>query len=210
MQTGHRGTEQETVRRSPRSTWRDVSDRSAQTAAVEAYLREYFAAPIAPEERPIRFSPATVRSGILQTKPRKVTGINVITNTELRHLPPKTVASLACLYTGIVRTGHFSGSWKDRRIIMFPKPGKNVLGPSLCPPPQSFSRNFCCDTSPCTSHPNRSNSSFGLNTARPYNCRLQHRYPTSRTSATRSRMLRQHAPCCIRCSTPTFHSASNY
>uniref|UniRef100_A0A2A4J820 Uncharacterized protein n=1 Tax=Heliothis virescens TaxID=7102 RepID=A0A2A4J820_HELVI len=106
----------------------DAADEE-HVAAVEQHLENYFAPPIAPDEDPIYFSPCAVRRAILRTKVKKAPGADGITNTALRHLPHRTVAALARLYTGILRTGTFPGSWKEGRVIMLPKAQKNVLKP---------------------------------------------------------------------------------
>ncbi|KAJ8710242.1 hypothetical protein PYW07_009608 [Mythimna separata] len=105
------------------------TDEHEHVAAVEQHLRDYFAPPIAHDEDPIFFSPGAVRRAILRTKPRKAPGADGITNTALRHLPYRMVAALARLFTGILRTGAFPTAWKEGRVIMLPKAGKNVLKP---------------------------------------------------------------------------------
>ncbi|CAH2218239.1 jg9830 [Pararge aegeria aegeria] len=37
---------------------------------------------------------------------------------------------MARLFTGILRTGHFPNPWKLGRVILIPKPGKNIMLPS--------------------------------------------------------------------------------
>uniref|UniRef100_A0A2A4JQF8 Reverse transcriptase domain-containing protein n=1 Tax=Heliothis virescens TaxID=7102 RepID=A0A2A4JQF8_HELVI len=106
----------------------DAADEE-HVAAVEQHLESYFASPIASEEDPIYFSPCAVRRAILRTKLKKAPGADGITNTVLRHLPHRTVAALARLFTGILRTGTFPSSWKEGRVIMLPKAQKNVLKP---------------------------------------------------------------------------------
>ncbi|KAJ8724200.1 hypothetical protein PYW07_008180 [Mythimna separata] len=98
-------------------------------AAVERHLRDYFATPIAPDEDPIFFSPNAVGRAILGAKPRKAPGADGITNTALRHLPYRSVAALARLFTAVLRTGVFPACWKEGCVIMLPKANKNVLKP---------------------------------------------------------------------------------
>lgn len=92
---------------------------------VESYFRE----PIAITEDPVVLSPGQVQRVIRRTKLRKAPGPDGISNEALRHLPPHTVARLTQLFNGILRFGYFPDSWKLGRIIMLPKPGKNVLKP---------------------------------------------------------------------------------
>ncbi|KAJ2937340.1 hypothetical protein O0L34_g19223 [Tuta absoluta] len=47
----------------------------------------------------------------------------------LRHLPPRSIATVTRIYNGILRTVHFPDAWKLGRVIMLPKPGKNTLKP---------------------------------------------------------------------------------
>lgn len=58
---------------------------------------------------------------------RKAPGADNITNEALRRLPPRSIAAVMRLYNGILRTGHFPNIWKTGRVIMIPKPGKNVV-----------------------------------------------------------------------------------
>lgn len=96
---------------------------------VAQHLAQYFSTPIAPDEDPIVFSPGQVQRAVLKTKLRKAPGPDAISNESLRHLPPRSIAAVTRLFNGIMRTGHFPTSWKLGRVIMLPKPGKNILKP---------------------------------------------------------------------------------
>lgn len=98
-------------------------------AAVELHLREYFSAQQGAEVAACFLSPGQVQRVIKKTKPKKVPGVDNISNMALRHMPPRTVAMVTRLFNGILRSGHFPPGWKLGRVIMLPKPGKNVRLP---------------------------------------------------------------------------------
>lgn len=102
---------------------------TAHEAEVNNHLVEYFAQPIANDEDPIVFSPGQVDRMIRRTKLRKAPGPDGIPNEALRRLPPRAIATATRLFNGILRTGHFPSEWKLGRVIMIPKPGKNILKP---------------------------------------------------------------------------------
>lgn len=60
---------------------------------------------------------------------KKTLGTDCVPNLALRHLPFKTVAAMARLYNGILRTGQFPNIWKIGWIIMISKPGKDTRLP---------------------------------------------------------------------------------
>lgn len=105
------------------------SDDREHEAAIQRHLEDYFARPMAPDEDPIVLSPGQVQRMIRRTKLRKAPGPDRVTNEALRHLPPRAIATLTRTFNGILRTGQFPDPWKVGRVIMLPKPGKNVLLP---------------------------------------------------------------------------------
>ncbi|CAK1550854.1 unnamed protein product [Leptosia nina] len=78
-------------------------------------IAEYVAAPIAPSEGAIYFSPALVRKATSRLKPKKAPGADGITNAALRRLPPRTLVALTRLFNGILRSSHFPAPWKEAR-----------------------------------------------------------------------------------------------
>ncbi|CAB0041795.1 unnamed protein product, partial [Trichogramma brassicae] len=105
------------------------SNDSQHAEDIQKLLDEYFLRPIPPDEDPIVFTPGQVLRMIRKTKLRKAPGPDGIPNEALRHLPPRAIATLTRLYNGILRTGHYPSIWKLGRVIMLPKPNKNVLNP---------------------------------------------------------------------------------
>lgn len=107
----------------------NLSNDEDHTAEVHRFLTEYFSTPLSTEEDPLVFSPGQVQRVIRRLKPRKAPGADLINNEALRRLPPRAIAAVTRLYNGILRTGHFPTPWKLGRVIMLPKPGKNILRP---------------------------------------------------------------------------------
>ncbi|CAK1597122.1 unnamed protein product [Parnassius mnemosyne] len=75
-------------------------------------------------------SPAEVRRTIMRLPSRKAPGYDGITTTAIKQLPRRVIVALTRLYNGILRTGHFPTIWKQGRIIVLPKPGKDRRFPA--------------------------------------------------------------------------------
>ncbi|OWR55632.1 reverse transcriptase [Danaus plexippus plexippus] len=75
-----------------------------------------------------------VQNTIRRRKLQKAPGPDGITNETLRHLPSRGIAAVTRLYNGVLRTGYLTTQWKLGRVIMLPKPGKNILLPGSCRP----------------------------------------------------------------------------
>lgn len=70
-------------------------------------------------------SPAEVRRAVQRLPRKKAPGHDGITNATLKELPNKGLVSLARLFNGVLRTHHFPTGWKEGKVIVIPKPGKD-------------------------------------------------------------------------------------
>lgn len=101
----------------------------ARVAEVESAVEGWLARPIPPDDDPIAFSPSQVRKAILRLPLKKAPGPDGITHQALRHLPMRWIVALARLFTGIIRSLHFPSTWKEGKVILLPKPGKDYTRP---------------------------------------------------------------------------------
>jgi hypothetical protein len=69
-------------------------------------------------------TPAEVKKHILQLKPKKAPGFDLITAEILKHLPRKGTILLTILFNAVLRLQYFPQLWKLSTINMVPKPGK--------------------------------------------------------------------------------------
>jgi hypothetical protein len=60
---------------------------------------------------------------------KKGYGIYGIANECRRHLPRRPLLHLTHLFSHCLRLSHFSSSWKEAKVIILPKPGKNPKFP---------------------------------------------------------------------------------
>ncbi|CAF4874636.1 unnamed protein product [Pieris macdunnoughi] len=101
----------------------------ARVAEVESAVEARLTSPIPPDEAQIFFSPSQVRKTIRRLPLKKAPGPDGITHQALRHLPMRWIVALARLFTGILRTLHFPKTWKEGKVILIPKPGKDSTRP---------------------------------------------------------------------------------
>ena len=101
----------------------------AHSLEVESFVDRYLASGLSVDEDPIVFTPGMVTRALKQCNPRSAPGGDGVTNLALRWLPRRTIAMVTRLYNSILRTGHFPDCWKLGRVIMIPKPLKNVSRP---------------------------------------------------------------------------------
>ncbi|XP_061725406.1 uncharacterized protein LOC133531290 [Cydia pomonella] len=100
------------------------------TADIVQHVRDYLSVPVQTHDDPLYFSPSQVQASIKRhCNPRKAPGPDEIPNMALRHLPLNTLAAVARLFNGILRSGHFPDIWKTGRVIVLPKPGKDRKDP---------------------------------------------------------------------------------
>ncbi len=71
-------------------------------------------------------SPSEIQKAIEKLKQHKAPGLDQITAKILREMPKKAYVMLTYIYNAILRTGHFPQPWKTAKIIMLPKPGKQL------------------------------------------------------------------------------------
>ena len=62
-------------------------------------------------------------------KNRKAPGADGITNTAVKHLPPISLDYFAYVINKILELSHFPTSWKEAKVIVFPKPNKDSKFP---------------------------------------------------------------------------------
>ncbi|GBP31516.1 RNA-directed DNA polymerase from mobile element jockey [Eumeta japonica] len=93
-------------------------------AEVEHCVREFLSTPIPllPENY---VSPTETVRTILRLPKRKALGPDGIPTIAIKQLPQRAMVARTRLFNGILRTGHFSGSWKTGRVIAIPKAGKD-------------------------------------------------------------------------------------
>ncbi|CAH2094959.1 unnamed protein product [Euphydryas editha] len=75
-------------------------------------------------------TPLELRKTIQRLPKRKAPGKDEITNATLTKLPKNCIQAITTLYNGILQTGHFPEAWKQGRVIVIPKPGKDKRLPS--------------------------------------------------------------------------------
>ena len=80
------------------------------------------------EETPIKcFSPKEVKRTIQEElDPSKAPGHDLITTRMLQEIPRKGIVMLTQIFNAILRLRHFPRDWKVAKIIMLPKPGKQL------------------------------------------------------------------------------------
>lgn len=79
---------------------------------------------------PIRVSPTEITMNIKHLKNRKAPGQDKINNLLIKKLPASAIEYLAELFTACLKIGHFPSEWKIAKILVFPKPGKNLTLPN--------------------------------------------------------------------------------
>ena len=74
---------------------------------------------------PLTITQAQVQQAIKQSKPKKSTGPDKLSNKHLKHLGPIAIAALTHLYNKSINTNTIPQSWKTAVIIPILKPNKN-------------------------------------------------------------------------------------
>ncbi|XP_047994512.1 uncharacterized protein LOC125232773 [Leguminivora glycinivorella] len=75
---------------------------------------------------------AKARTPLIAPTVRSISGRHATRRPEWRRAlapPYQPQRSPAAAFNGVLRTGHFPRPWKQGRVIMIPKPGKNILRP---------------------------------------------------------------------------------
>lgn len=67
-----------------------------------------------------------IRSIIKTLKTKKAPGDDIITNTQIKNLPPIAVHQITEICNAILKLQHFPQRWKTAKIILFPKAGKPI------------------------------------------------------------------------------------
>lgn len=74
-------------------------------------------------------TPAEIRLILTKLKTRKAPGLDGIPNAALKELTNKATVYLAQIVNGILTHSHFPADFKKSKIILFPKPGKDLTFP---------------------------------------------------------------------------------
>lgn len=83
-----------------------------------------------PHKQPIHKTNLTeVKWAISNTKARKAPGPDTIGNTTLKNLSEKALRFFTNICNAILHTQHFPAVWKEAKILVFPKPGKDKHRP---------------------------------------------------------------------------------
>lgn len=76
---------------------------------------------------PIPLSTPTEVNKCIKSLKNKITcGTDELTTIMIKHLPRKAIVFLTKIINGILMTSHFPSAWKTAKIIIVPKPGKNI------------------------------------------------------------------------------------
>jgi hypothetical protein len=76
-----------------------------------------------------KIRPCDLKTLINSLKLKKAFGIDGIPNECLRYLPRRTLVHLTHLFNHCLRLSYFPSSWKEAKIIILPKPGKDIKFP---------------------------------------------------------------------------------
>jgi hypothetical protein len=78
---------------------------------------------------PINFHPSDISEEIQSLKLGRACGFDGIPNERLWHLPRKPLVHLTHLFNHCLCLGHFLAPWKEAKIIILLKPGKDPKFP---------------------------------------------------------------------------------
>ena len=81
--------------------------------------------PLAKEDQ-IKITTKDVTNHINRLKTKKAAGMDNINGKAIKSLPLSGHTGIANLFNGVIRLNYFPRVWKHARIIMIPKPGKNL------------------------------------------------------------------------------------
>jgi hypothetical protein len=73
--------------------------------------------------------PCDIHTFANSLKLRKACGLDGILNKCFRHLPRKPLVQLTHLFSHCLWLSHFPKPWKEAKVIMLPKPGKDLKLP---------------------------------------------------------------------------------
>lgn len=76
-----------------------------------------------------RTTPAEINRVISQLKSRKAPGLDQIPNAALKELSKKSIRFMAHVFNAILRLGYFPLQFKESKIVLFQKPGKDPQFP---------------------------------------------------------------------------------
>jgi hypothetical protein len=95
----------------------------ALTANTEQVVNDFLEQPLTDRMRTTNHS--EIAWIVRQLKPRKTTGPDGIENVILLHLPRLVLKYIAKLFNRSLALNYFPTQWKEAKIIMLPKPGKD-------------------------------------------------------------------------------------
>ncbi|CAH2100523.1 unnamed protein product [Euphydryas editha] len=111
----------------PNTTYTNVME---DYKAVESIVQAFSTIQIPQLRSEDMITPLELRKTILRQPKRKAPGKDEITNAMLTKLPKNFIQAITMLYNGILQTGHFPEAWKQGKVIVIPKSGKDKRLPS--------------------------------------------------------------------------------
>jgi hypothetical protein len=97
------------------------------TLQIEQLVQNFLDKPFSGRVRPT--NPSEVAWLIRHTRPRSAPGPEGIQNIVLQHLPKAAFKFIATLFNKSLALNYFPSQWKVAKLLMFPKPGKDLTSP---------------------------------------------------------------------------------
>jgi hypothetical protein len=97
------------------------------TLHIEQLVQDFLHQPFSGRERPT--NPSEVAWLIRHIRPRSAPGPDGIQNIVLQHLPQAAFKFIATLFNKSLALSYFPSQWKVAKLLMFPKPGKDLTSP---------------------------------------------------------------------------------
>src|SRR5204863_107412 len=95
---------------------------------VEGFLEAH--EPDADEDPPLpAVTEQEVAEYLRRLRPRKAPGYDSLGTPALQKIPPWVLLWIVNIFNSCLRIAHFPSPWKEARVIMIPKPGKDPLYP---------------------------------------------------------------------------------
>ena len=77
-----------------------------------------------------KISATEITKTLQKWKNRSVPGEDQISYLILKNLDRKQLSNIALIYNSCLKTGYFPMAWKQAKVIMLPKPGKDLTKPT--------------------------------------------------------------------------------
>jgi hypothetical protein len=97
------------------------------TLHIEQLVKDFLDKPFSGRVRPT--NPSEVAWLIRHTRPRSAPGPDRIQNILLQHLPKEAFNFIATIFNKSLALNYFPSQWKVAKLLMFPKPGKDLTSP---------------------------------------------------------------------------------